>query len=241
MSTVPTQDLSEYEKQRNKTVLENEAMLIELGLASGNICNSARASFNSKKRKADKPQPREPSRRSSRVRQVTATDVFIADEDATSGKVKLGGSDAKQAASSALAEVARAAATHPDELPFTIDDLTVVERRVFEVLRLARNTKAKAMERSMFIVCNDRTLCEMVRLIPTNLDELYDLYGMGEKKVLAHGQMLLDALTPHAQELSEDHDVARREVQALGLAAAAERTKGGAARAQGADRAVHVD
>ena len=91
------------------------------------------------------------------------------------------------------------------------DDLRPLEREVWQVLREARNAKARAMERSMFIVCNDRTLCEMVRTVPACLEELQGLYGMGEKKLKAHGQMLLDALAPHTDGLRADHDTARRE------------------------------
>ena len=55
----------------------------------------------------------------------------------------------------------------------------------------------------------------MVRIVPTQLDELYDLYGMGEKKVKAHGQLLLDALAPHVDALKADHDAARLQLATL--------------------------
>ena len=126
-----------------------------------------------------------PQRRSSRVRREQPAEVYVADEDAITGKVVLGGADAS---GFATAEATATDLTHPDELPMTTDDLTEAERAVYEILRAARNAKARAMERSMFIVCNDRTLCEMVRLVPEGVDELYDLFGMGEKKVRAHGQ-----------------------------------------------------
>lgn len=211
--------VSAYEAQRNATIAENNEKLVALGLVKGEallpVSNTNTAASKPKKRKAESV-PAEPSRRSSRVRHEAAADVYVMGEDASSGKVVLGGTDAAKAAKEAEREAAQAAASHPDELPVSTDDLRKgLERTVWQRLREVRNAKAKAMERSMFIVCNDRTLCEMVRVVPTTLDELYDLFGMGEKKIKAHGQMLLDALAPHVDALHADHDAARREHAAI--------------------------
>ena len=205
--------LSAYERERLDNIARNNARLRELGLAESSSGSAllglgAVSAPRPKKRKAERPQPTEPQRRSARARQVTAAEVFIADED-ESGKVILGGAGASSLAKASEAE--RAALTHPDEVPISTQDLTAAELTVYEVLRAARNAKARAMDRSMFIVCNDRTLCEMVRQLPTTLDGLYSLFGMGEKKVRAHGQMLLDALAPHVATLSEEHEAARRD------------------------------
>lgn len=224
--------LSAYERQREENIRENNWRLRELGLLAGE--DSARStgggssssssllglahggsqpSITAKKKRSRPAAPEgeqakvtEPQRRSSRVRREQPAEVYVADEDAITGKVMLGGADA---GGFAMADAKAIDLTHPDELPITTDDLTEAERAVYEVLRAARNAKARAMERSMFIVCNDRTLCEMVRLVPAELDELYEMYGMGEKKVRAHGQMLLDALAPHADELRAGHAATR--------------------------------
>lgn len=205
--------LSEYERKRNLTIEENHKKLKELGLDSGNQLKAEKpAQRQSRKRKvkADSAQAPEPTRRSSRVRHAPAADVFVADEDEKSGRLMLGGTDAK----ATVAE--RQRALHPDELPIDTEDLRPgLEREVWQILREARNAKAKAMERSMFIVCNDRTLCEMVRTVPTQLHELYELFGMGEKKVNAHGKMLLEALAPHIDALHADHEAARQRFGAL--------------------------
>ena len=112
--------------------------------------------------------------------------------------VTLGGSDAP----SVLAEAEAASA---DELPIEPEQLTPIEREVYEELRAARNAKAKAMERSMFIVCGNRTMVEMCRLVPTTKAELLELHGMGELKCQRYGDLLLDALRPHAAKLHAEH------------------------------------
>ena len=216
----PVPELSAYELQRERTIAENKAKLRELGLDSGNLPPHGLVARESKKRKAERPPPPEPQRRSTRARREVAAFV-VSDE---SSKTSAGGTDAARAARSgknnagdtdaartAEVEEAREQLKHPDELPISTDDLRPFEREVWQVLREARNAKARAMERSMFIVCNDRTLCEMVRTVPACLEELQGLYGMGEKKLKAHGQMLLDALAPHIDGLRADHDTARRE------------------------------
>ena len=164
------QTLSAYEEQRNQNVLNNNAKLRELGLLDSEPSNvllglEPTQERPSKKRKERSLQPVEPQRRSSRKRQEAPVDVFIAEED-DSGRVVVGGTDA----ASDCSKTAKVDLSNPDELPITVDDLRETERQVYEALRAARNAKARAMERSMFIVCNDRTLCEMVRLVPAALD-----------------------------------------------------------------------
>ena len=186
------------------------AKLRELGL-DGDLAlfppkHAKQTATTTRKRKAEAAAPAEPTRRSSRSRSQPAANLYVVEEDEKTGRVVLGGSDAQAAKIGAK----RVAATHPDELPIGFEDLRPgLERKVWQILREARNAKAKAMERSMFIVCNDRTLCEIVRTVPTEVEQLHDLYGMGEKKVKAHGALLLEALRPHADALKADHEAAR--------------------------------
>ena len=202
--------LSAYERERNNTIAQNNAKLRELGL-DGDLAlfppkHAKQTATTTRKRKAEAAAPAEPTRRSSRSRSQPAANLYVVEEDEKTGRVVLGGSDAQAAKIGAK----RVAATHPDELPIGFEDLRPgLERKVWQILREARNAKAKAMERSMFIVCNDRTLCEIVRTVPTEVEQLHDLYGMGEKKVKAHGALLLEALRPHADALKADHEAAR--------------------------------
>ena len=56
-----------------------------------------------------------------------------------------------------------------------------------------------------------RSLCEMVRRLPTSMEELRLCWGFGGAGVRAerHGAFLLDALKPHIAELRAVHDAAR--------------------------------
>jgi ATP-dependent DNA helicase RecQ len=65
----------------------------------------------------------------------------------------------------------------------------------------------------MFIVCGNRTMVEMCRLLPTSKAELLELHGMGELKVQRYGELLLDALRPHVDRLRAHHE-------AMGLSSA---------------------
>ena len=79
----------------------------------------------------------------------------------------------------------------------------------------------------MFIVANDRTLCEMTHVVPTTAEELGALFGMVPKKLAAHGALLLGVLRPHAATLRADHAQATREAAAEAAAADALSEGGG--------------
>ena len=49
-------------------------------------------------------------------------------------------------------------------------------------------------------------MVEMCRLVPSTKEELLELHGMGELKVERYGDLLLDALQPHAERLRAEHD-----------------------------------
>lgn len=190
--------LSEYELHRERRIRENAAKLAELGLGDGGA--TLKRPPRARKRKATAAAPTPPARRSSRLANIPAPEIFL-DAEGADGSATVGGADA---------DAARGLLRDPDALPIDADDLTECERAAYEVLRAARNERARAMERSMFIVCNDRSMAEMVRTVPRTLADLGLLYGMGPKKVAAHGKMLLAALAPRAAELDAHHDDARK-------------------------------
>ena len=207
--------LCEYELQRQRNIAANEEKLKELGIENnplnlhirGPATSGAAAAKKSKRKAAVAAATNDDARRTSRrLADLQAPAIYVAEEEEKSGRVTVGGKDAGNVAM----ETKLVREISPDNLfPVDKDDLLPVERDVFEVIRAARNEKARAMERSMFIVCNDRTMCEMVRTIPESLEDLGELYGMGAKKVARHGQMLLDALAPHVEELRAAHAAAR--------------------------------
>lgn len=214
--------LSAYELERLENMKRNEQHLKSLGLAPGDGIVPSRlettAQAPKRKRATTKPEPQEPQRRSSRVRSVAAPNVYVEDEKDEgvrrgSRPVTLGGSDAK-------AVIAEADQEDEDALPIEPEQLTPFEQEVYEAIRLVRNAKAKSMERSMFIVCGNRTMVEMCRLVPSTKDELLELHGMGELKVQRYGDLLLEALQPHAERLHAEH-AAMEEARAARVAEAA--------------------
>jgi superfamily II DNA helicase RecQ len=208
---------SAYERTRRLQIAANNAKLRELGLDGQEFKLSVPAIDDCERISGSKRKTRasgrrsiaehEPTRRSGRVKRQAAADIFIDDENDASGRVKVGGASAAE-------EVARMSEFDVNVMPVDVEDLLEVEREVYEVIRLVRNTRAKEMERSMFIVCNDRSMCEMVRALPSNNTELMECYGMGAGKVSKHGELLLGALAPHVDRLRQAHADATAEVVA---------------------------
>ena len=228
--------LSDYELQRLETIAQNQAKLSALGLAPGEglvpAAHEVKAADGAgkKKRRAPPAPPASPQRRSSRVRREPAPRLYVEAEEEASGKVRLGGADAARVQAAVEEEAAHD--FDPDEMPSSPSMLTDGEKEVYEIIREARNAKARSLQRSMFIVCQNRTMCEMVRTLPSTKEELRELYGMGGPdglKVARYGDLLLDALRPHADRLRAEH-----EADAIARAEAA-------AAAEGAPPAVVVD
>ena len=201
--------LSEYELQRQETIAQNNAKLSALGLAPGGGLVppvSEKKTCGAIKKKRVLAPPASPQRRSSRVRREPAPRLYVEAEEEASGKVKLGGADAARVQAAVEEE---AAEIDPDAMPTSPSQLTEGEKEVYEIIREARNAKARSLQRSMFIVCQNRTMCEMVRTLPSSRDELRELYGMGGPdglKVQRYGDLLLDALRPHSERLRAEHE-----------------------------------
>lgn len=200
--------LCAYELERLENIRKNNAQLESLGLSGGQLIPAAKAIRPTQQAK-QKAVDQEPQRRSSRIKNAPAPAVYIENEvcDDEGGKRKgrekptltVGGADAQ----SLLAELDE----DPDALPIEPEQLTSYERKVYEHIREVRNAKAKSMARSMFIVCGNRTIVEMCRLVPSTPQELLELHGMGELKVQRYGDLLLEALRPHAAQLRAEHEV----------------------------------
>jgi len=203
--------LSAYELERLDNIRENNLKLLDLGLSAPPPWNAAPLA----KKRPTKPkpvlqEPIEPQRRSSRIRSAPAPEVYVEDEiDAEDRRkrrkrpgpaLSLGGADAEIV----KAELANDPAVRG--IPIEPEELTPAEREVYEAIREIRNAKAKSMARSMFIVCGNRTMVEMCRLLPTSKAELLELHGMGELKVQRYGELLLDALRPHVDRLRAHHE-----------------------------------
>lgn len=221
--------LSAYELERLDNIKKNNEHLQALGLAPGDgVVPALKAGKSSgtdakvkRKRDSTATENEGPQRRSSRLQNVAAPKVYVEEEvDEVSTKkglraVRLGGQDAE-------AVLAEADAEDADAMPIEPEQLTPTEREVYELIREARNAKARSMERSMFIVCGNRTMVEMCRVVPSSAEELLELHGMGQLKVQRYGELLLSTLRPHAEKLHAEHAAmasAAREREAKSAAA----------------------
>ena len=68
---------------------------------------------------------------------------------------------------------------------------------VFEQLRSWRGATAKEQGVPAYVIFHDATLREIAARMPTSLDELSTISGIGENKLAKYGQGVLDTLTPH--------------------------------------------
>ncbi len=71
-------------------------------------------------------------------------------------------------------------------------ELNQDQQRVFEILKLWRKDKAKELDTPAFIIFSDKTLRDLSRRHPTTMDELSQVYGMGEFKIEKFGKELLN-------------------------------------------------
>ncbi|MGH3382274.1 MAG: DNA helicase RecQ [Actinoallomurus sp.] len=65
---------------------------------------------------------------------------------------------------------------------------------IFEKLRTWRSATAKEAGVPPYVVFHDKTLREIATLVPSSLDELSTVSGVGENKLAKYGQQILDAL-----------------------------------------------
>ncbi len=72
-------------------------------------------------------------------------------------------------------------------MPVDEDDLLEEEKVAFAALRAAKNAKARELDTAAYHIAQNRALCEIVRRLPSTLDELMDCWGMGPAKVEAYG------------------------------------------------------
>jgi ATP-dependent DNA helicase RecQ len=78
--------------------------------------------------------------------------------------------------------------------PFTRE----TDQRLWEALRARRLELAKKQGVPPYVVFHDATLAEMVERRPQSLDELAHISGVGERKLAAYGQDVLDVIHAHA-------------------------------------------
>jgi ATP-dependent DNA helicase RecQ len=64
----------------------------------------------------------------------------------------------------------------------------------FEKLKAVRTALSRAKALPAYVICHDKTLKEIARRVPADVDALQQVPGMGPYKVLTYGQAFLDAV-----------------------------------------------
>ena len=83
------------------------------------------------------------------------------------------------------------------------------EERLWQALRSWRQQKAKADEVPAYVVCGDKTLRDIVEKMPQTLEELHEIYGLGEAKISKFGLEILNVCG--AANQSDDRPSENRE------------------------------
>jgi len=70
-------------------------------------------------------------------------------------------------------------------------ELDADQLRVLQILKMWRKDKAKELDVPAFVIFSDKTLRHLAKVHPNTLDELKNIYGMGEVKIERFGQEIL--------------------------------------------------
>lgn len=65
---------------------------------------------------------------------------------------------------------------------------------LFEKLRQLRKSLAQKARLPPFMIFSDASLIEMSALLPKNEDQLLEVNGMGQKKLIRYGRIFLKAI-----------------------------------------------
>ena len=82
-------------------------------------------------------------------------------------------------------------------LPEGIDDLFPFEMEAFQALLEWKRARARELGyNDPCIICHNKTLCQLVRLTPHTRAALRHVWGIGPKRIVQHGDLMLAALAP---------------------------------------------
>lgn len=110
-----------------------------------------------------------------------------------------------EAALAAKAARTRKPVPAPAEKPARSRSMTIEEAitadpdNLFDLLRACRLQLAKQAHVPPYIVCDDKTLHDMMRRMPQSTDELLEVHGMGSAKVSRYGKAFLNVVRSYAQ------------------------------------------
>ena len=202
--------LSDYEQERLRNIKRNQQALASFGLAdaAATIKRAAKKAAAKPRIKRARPPAKEiPRRTSRRLSAAPAPAVYIKEEH-SNGKVTLGGEDEAVARKATTQQVhkqdgASLADSKASGLPTRSEDLWAHEQQAFNALLQWKRSRAKELGfNDPCIICHNRTLCELVRRLPSSLGQLHRVWGVGPKRIVQHGQLMLDALEPFRAALT---------------------------------------
>ena len=222
--------LSDYEQMRLDNIRRNEQILDSLGLSSrlkqpAGVDRRKRRSSSRKRAAA----PRKlPTRKSRRISGIVAPSVYAVGKHGDGETRTHGSTDASgpvlrvrqpkveppqqvsASASSAPSKEPRhqAVLSSPSQLPVDPGDLEAHEMSAYKSLLAWKRARAKELGyNDPCIICHNRTLCELVRRLPCTLADLHRVWGIGPKRIVQHGELMLGALEPFRATLEAKHQV----------------------------------
>ena len=187
----PDDELSQYEVDRLDNIRRNQEHLAFLGLEAAPSATKR----NIKRQRRDPSQHPQvaPSRSSARIEGASAPDYFVEAETAH-GSVTVGGGggalmaeaisrerESTRAAERAAAAIAidPLAAFGLGAMPASESELLDAERDAYATLRAAKNTRAGEEGTAAYHIAQNRSLCELVRRVPTTTEQLQACWGFG--------------------------------------------------------------
>ena len=72
--------------------------------------------------------------------------------------------------------------------------LSANDRELYEYLRKARNDESRRLGIKPFMICSNKTLKYIATERPSNVEEMLQIYGMGEVKIEQYGTLFLQAI-----------------------------------------------
>lgn len=214
------EQLSAYELERLENIRQNEEHLAQLGLLDGGGLIPKKAAAARRPAKNDRMPLAAPERRSARNQGVKAPGFYV-DHELARGSIRVGG-DARALAKEAEEDKERSAKAKKmsdpltrfghDAYPEEEGHLLEGEKYAFRALRDARRATAKELQLEGYKIAHNRSLCEMVRLLPESPEELSKCWGFGGsgKRVRDFGDLFLGVLAPRVKKLREVHEAARK-------------------------------
>ena len=226
---MPTSGLSKYERERLDNIRRKQEHLAYLGLEAAPSAAARRETKRPRRDPSLHPQVA-PSRSSARIERDSAPDAFVESETGR-GIETVGGDGGAQMAEHQAREISRtaaAAALGPlaavglGAMPASESDLLDCEREAYAALRAAKNARAGAEGTAAYHIAQNRTLCELVRRVPTTADELQACWGFGSEggRLERHGAFFLEALAPFVPALRKAHAAARQPARGVPAEAA---------------------